>query len=113
MDPNKRLALLRHIAVWVPADFALMTQVVEAIHDGKSDREALVEDVAGHYPAWSNKVANTNIAGYVGRSREWGLIEYRQEKRHYVLTPDAMDALSRAAAVTAKPRGGSNDHIKP
>lgn len=93
-----REAFLRHLAVWVPEDFKLIRLVVEAIADGMADRDSLIAAMAEMYPSWIRNVGNTYVAGYIGRSREWGLLESRQQKRRYVVKSGALEALEAAAS---------------
>jgi hypothetical protein len=49
-------------------------------------RPELVARLSSAHPEWTETVAATNAAGYVARSREWGLIAPRQVEGRYELT---------------------------
>jgi Arc/MetJ-type ribon-helix-helix transcriptional regulator len=107
-----RHAFLTHLAVWVPADFAFLAEVVELLAQGVTSRDALIEAVAAAHPEWmKTSIVATNIAGFVARGREWNLIESRQKDRRYVLVPDAREALEDAAtAAREHPGRDTGDH---
>jgi hypothetical protein len=49
-------------------------------------RDALVRHFAGLRTDWSANVVATNSAGYVARSREWGLVRPAMHEGRYLLT---------------------------
>lgn len=74
-----------HLRQWSMADW----RGFEILLDGVSrepDRAGLVAHFKAARSDWSNAVAATNSQGYVGRAREWGLVEPKQVKSRYLLT---------------------------
>ncbi len=61
-------------------------QVMTAVGSQGCDRKHLVEKMAASWPAWKDSELSTNTAGYVARSREWGLLRPRLEQGRYRLT---------------------------
>jgi Arc/MetJ-type ribon-helix-helix transcriptional regulator len=89
-------AYLRHLAQHAPADFKFMSEIVRHIQNGQDGRTALLKMVTEAYPRWSRSVVDTNVAGFVARAREWGLLLPRQRKGKYVLGDQAIAALESA-----------------
>lgn len=96
--PGDRIAsaFLDHLAAWVPADFDFLHKIIVLIDSGISERNLLVSTISEAYNDWPGQVAGTNVAGFVGRARQWGLIERRQERRQYLLAPGARALIEEA-----------------
>jgi hypothetical protein len=102
---GRRRAWVSHLRTWVPADFALLVAVMEEISGGHDTRTTLVDAVAirmGWEPG--SNTAKTNVAGMIGRAREWNLVQRRQGKDRYRLVPDAL------TLVAAGPDPGPSGH---
>lgn len=91
-------AFLDHLARWGPADLEFLSEILHNIDEGHSDRTELVRAVEANHPDWSEAVAGTNVAGYIARAREWGLLARRQQDGHYVLEPAAIGTVEAAVA---------------
>lgn len=89
-------AYLRHIARYAPADLAFMSEVLAHIRSGEDDRTRLMQATADTHPDWSESVVDTNVAGFIARSREWGLLLPRQHKGRYAMEDAAMELLEQA-----------------
>lgn len=83
--PHLAEGFFAYLARFAPSDFWGFQTVVTAIEPG-IERAALVERLRALRPDWSDAQANTNTAGYVARSREWGLVKAQQVDGRYVLT---------------------------
>lgn len=86
---------LHHLFWRVPADFELLRDIVDLIGRGADERYALIAEIGNRNPDWPKGVTATNVAGFIGRGRQWGLIERRQKNRRYELTAGAVDAIHR------------------
>lgn len=101
-DPDQEVkaawsqSFLAHLAHHAPADVQFMRLVLNLILDGNSTRTELVEAAGDQHPDWSDAVLSTNVAGYVARAREWGLMAKKQERRRYVVYDGARDLLDHA-----------------
>lgn len=91
-------AYLRHLERYAPADLAFLLEILQRIRDGDADRSALVEATSNEHPDWSSSVVDTNIAGFVARAREWGLLLPRQRKGRYVLEDEGIAVLEEVMA---------------
>lgn len=95
-DEEYAQVFLDHLWQHAPLDFwgfeAVMRSAVRGI-----TRDELVSDIAEHQADWTPAEVETNTAGYVSRCREWGLLESRQVKRRYVVTPYGESMLSKWA----------------
>lgn len=89
-------SFLSHLAHHAPADLHFMRLVLNLILDGNSTRTELVEAAGKKHPDWSDAVLATNVAGYVARAREWGLMAKKQERGRYVVYDSAVDLLDNA-----------------
>jgi hypothetical protein len=90
---DARDVFLSHLFWRVPADFNLMQEIVDLISEGFSDRDTLIAEIGSRNAGWSSGVTTTNVAGFIGRARQWGLIERRQTNRRYQLSPGAVAAI--------------------
>lgn len=84
---------LSHLFRRVPADFKLLKEIIDLINEGASDRDSLIAEIGSRNSSWPPGVTATNVAGFIGRAREWGLIERRQKNRRYELSPGAVAAI--------------------
>ena len=84
-----------HLRRSAPADWLGFRRTIEGISKGFS-RPDLVQHMHDSWPEWTQSVASTNTAGYVARSREWGLVEPKLRDRRYVLTGLGMDFVRMA-----------------
>lgn len=71
-----------HLRSQLSEDFDAWMRVLRAI-DSQPTREELIEGFARE---WAGAAAATNVAGYVSRGREWGLIAGKLQNGRYVLT---------------------------
>lgn len=106
-DPDQEVqgawsqSFLTHLARHAPADLRFMRLVLDLILAGNSSRTELVDAIGEQHPDWSDAVRATNVAGYVARAREWGLMAKKQEQGRYVVNDGAMDLLRQAAGGTS------------
>ena len=76
---------LDYLGTHAPADREGFDHVLQVVGDGP-DRATLVASFAERYPEWTAAMANTNVTGYVARSREWGLVEPKLVEGRYWLS---------------------------
>jgi Arc/MetJ-type ribon-helix-helix transcriptional regulator len=74
-----------HLREYARGDWWGFETVLKAVAE-EPDRNALLAHFRAAQPDWSNAVVGTNSQGYVGRAREWGLIEPKQIQGRYLLT---------------------------
>ena len=84
-DPAK--VFLAHLAEHAPADWKGFTEVIRAIGPDGATRQEVLNHMAGAWTDWTENEVSTNTAGYIARAREWGLVEPKQTKSRYHLTP--------------------------
>lgn len=84
-SPEKAALFFGHLREYAPEDWRAFEDLLEAVAD-EPDRAGLISHFKGARNEWTSTVASTNSQGYVGRAREWGLIEPKQVKGRYVLT---------------------------
>ncbi len=70
-----------HLQEWAPEEIALWRRVLGIIAE-EPDREALVR----RCDWWTGSTADTNVASYIARGREWGLVEPKLVTGRYQLT---------------------------
>jgi len=75
-----------HLRAHAPQDWWGFTTLLEAVEVGAT-RVELVEIFQQAQPTWNESKNATNVAGYVARAREWGLVEPKQVDGRYALTP--------------------------
>lgn len=83
--PEKAELFFEHLRRHAPEDWRVFEDLLGAVAD-EPDRTRLVSYFEDSRKEWTSTVASTNSQGYVGRAREWGLIEPKQVKGRYVLT---------------------------
>lgn len=83
--PEKAEWFFGHLREHAPEDWRVFEDLLEAVAD-EPDRMGLISYFEGARKEWTSTVASTNSQGYVGRAREWGLIEPKQVRGRYVLT---------------------------
>ncbi len=71
----------QHLATWAPAERDVWLRVIRLVADAPNR-----EDLVAGFPEWPGSTAHTNTAGFVSRSREWGLIEPELIDGRYRLT---------------------------
>jgi hypothetical protein len=86
-------------------DLSFLSEIMGLIDEGTDTRLSLVSELSTRYPDWSAPEVQTNLAGYVGRAREWGLLERKQTKGRYVATAQG-PRLVREAMKTLAKQGG-------
>jgi hypothetical protein len=77
---------LDHLRVNVPGDWWGFDLILRAVLE-PATRADLVSAMGTERPQWKENVVATNVAGYVARAREWGLINTKQMQGRYSLTP--------------------------
>jgi hypothetical protein len=82
------MAFLRHMARFAPADLKTMHEVVLHISAGESTRVELIAAIERTHPDWPGGTAATNAAGYVARTREWGILSDKQVNHQYVVAEE-------------------------
>jgi hypothetical protein len=92
---DRAVRFLEHLKRFAPSDWWGFAQIMAAA-EGGVDRAHLIEQVAEARSDWSESEVATNAAGYVARSREWGLLETRQTEGMYRLTPLGLEILHSA-----------------
>ena len=70
-----------HLHEWAPEELALWLRVLLVVAE-EPDRETLVR----RCDWWTGSTADTNVAGYVARGREWGLVDLKLVAGRYRLT---------------------------
>jgi len=75
-----------HLRAHAAKDWWGFTTLLEAVEAGAT-RIELIEVFQQAQPTWNESKNATNVAGYVARAREWGLVEPKQVDGRYALTP--------------------------
>jgi hypothetical protein len=89
---------LRHLLDHAPADHSGFIEIVRAIGPDGSTRQEVLDHVSKAWLDWTENEVSTNAAGYIARAREWGLVEPKQIKAKYHLTPLAIEHVNGAKA---------------
>lgn len=87
----------RHLRTWCSPDAGCWLQALTLVGASPTRDEAL-RSFQREYPQWSAIQTSTNLAGYISRGREWGLIEPKQIDGTYRLTPFGVKVIRKAAA---------------
>lgn len=74
-----------HLRQFAPADWQGFSTLLSAVAE-EPNREEFVRSFEASRPDWKSSVASTNSQGYLGRAREWGLVEQKQVRSRYLLT---------------------------
>jgi Arc/MetJ-type ribon-helix-helix transcriptional regulator len=77
---------LDHLRSIAPGDWWGFELVLRGVQQ-PATRADLVSAMGRERPQWKENVVATNVAGYVARAREWGLINTKQIQGRYSLTP--------------------------
>lgn len=78
-------AFMAHLKSYASADYEAFVYVLGAVRDGIG-RPELIRSMQSHWPEWTAAQASTNASGYIGRAREWGLVESKMAGGKYTLT---------------------------
>jgi hypothetical protein len=78
---------LEHLRLHAAADHTAFVEIIQAIGEDGASRQDVLDRTAKVWPAWTENEVSTNVAGYVARAREWGLVERKLAKGEYHLTP--------------------------
>jgi hypothetical protein len=76
-----------HLSSHAPEDWRGFTEVIRAIGPDGATRQDVLDHFANVWTSWTDNEVSTNSAGYIARAREWGLVEPKQTKSQYYLTP--------------------------
>ena len=85
--PASAVVFLAHLQEHAPADGRGFIEILRAIGPDGATRLNVLDHAAAQWPGWTKNMVSTNAAGYIARAREWGLIEPKQSKSRYHLTP--------------------------
>ncbi|HVM34105.1 MAG TPA: ribbon-helix-helix domain-containing protein [Actinomycetota bacterium] len=77
---------LGHLRADAPKDWWGFDLVLRRCFE-PATRADLVSAFGSERPEWKENVVATNVAGYVARAREWGLVNNKQVQGRYTLTP--------------------------
>ena len=80
-----------HLSRYAPADWDGFTVLLSSIGAEGATRADVLERFAEVWPEWSPNEVSTNATGYTARAREWGLVEPKQTKGRYHLTPFGLE----------------------
>lgn len=83
---------LDHLRSFAPTDWQGFSTLLSAVAE-EPNREELIRSFESARPDWKSSVASTNSQGYLGRAREWGLVEPKQMQGRYLLTSFGEDVL--------------------
>jgi hypothetical protein len=84
-DRGLALAFFDHLSRYAPADWHGFEQLLRVVSQ-RPDRDTVVRSFTTLTPAASPATLSSLAQGYIGRGREWGLIEPRQVEGRYWLT---------------------------
>lgn len=91
--PASVAAFLAHLKEHAPADTRGFVEILTAIGPAGATRQDVLDHAGTQWPDWSENEVSTNTAGYIARAREWGLVEPKQTKSQYHLTPLGVEHL--------------------
>lgn len=92
-------AFFKHLRQYDASDWRGFEFVVKVVAS-EVTRDELVEAFSGTLDQRQDQAA-TYAAGYIARAREWGLVEPKQRKGRYALTPFGEELAGAATGVTA------------
>ncbi len=84
--PESAKVFFDHLRAHAPADWASFDGLLSGVAAGYRSRPVLIEHMRAPWPSWTDNEASTNLAGYVARAREWGLLEAQLREGEYALT---------------------------
>ncbi|MGW6278748.1 ribbon-helix-helix domain-containing protein [Kribbella sp. NPDC055071] len=93
-EAHETAAFLAHIGRYAPADWAGFVAILRAVGRDGATRQSVLDSLSQRWPDWTESELSTNAAGYIARAREWGLVEPKQVKAEYHLTPRGLDQLN-------------------
>ena len=91
--PASVAAFLAHLTEHAPADLRGFVEILRSIGPEGATRQVVLNHAGAQWPEWNENEVSTNAAGYIARAREWGLVEPKQTKSHYHLTPIGVEHL--------------------
>ena len=91
--PASAVVFLAHLQEHAPADGRGFTEILRAIGPDGATRRNVLDHAGTQWPRWTKNTVSTNAAGYIARAREWGLVEPKQSKSRYHLTPFGAEQL--------------------
>jgi hypothetical protein len=77
---------LAYLSDFAPVDFKVLGHVLSAVGPQGATRAELLRALGERWPDWSVNEVSTNAAGYIGRAREWGLLQAKQQAGRYQLS---------------------------
>src|SRR5262249_51534594 len=66
----------------LPEDYEAWMRVLRSVGQGRK-RDDLIAEFSSE---WAGAAAATNVAGYISRGREWGLVDPKLKEGRYMLT---------------------------
>lgn len=84
-NPDHAASFFNYLKLHAPADYECFESLLKSVGEN-ARRFDVIELFRSRYPGWTEAQAATNVAGYVSRAREWGLLESKQRKGLYTLT---------------------------
>ena len=96
-SPSQFESFFRHLRRWCSADADCWLQALTLVGASPTREEAL-RSFQREHQQWSPIQTSTNLAGYISRGREWGLIEPKQVDGRYRLTPFGVKVIRKAVA---------------
>jgi hypothetical protein len=91
---HESAAFFAHLVLHAPADWAGFVAILKAVGRDGATRQGVLDSLSRGWPDWTESELSTNAAGYIARAREWGLVEPKQLKAKYHLTPLGLDQLN-------------------
>ena len=91
--PASATAFLAHLKEHASADIKGFIEILRAIGPEGATRQDVLDHAGTQWSEWNENEVSTNAAGYIARAREWGLVEPKQTKSHYHLTPLGVEHL--------------------
>ena len=91
--PASAVAFLTHLKEHAPGDSRGFIEITRAIGPDGAKRKNVLDHAGTRWPEWTKNMVSTNAAGYIARAREWGLVEPKQSKSRYQLTPFGVELM--------------------
>ena len=91
--PSCATAFLEYLREYAPGDQRGFIEIMTAIGPNGAKRESVLNHLGARWPEWTENEVSTNAGGYIARAREWGLVEAKQSKSNYHLTPFGLEHL--------------------